>query len=819
MKTSFRFRAGLSTLGLCAALASPPAWAQGAPAPAEASQDSGIADIVVTAQRREETLQRAALAIDAVTGGGLVKSGITDAFALTKAIPALTVTSGGGSNASLYLRGVGNTTTSSYADPAIAISYDGVFMGRSAAAFGTAFYDLERVEVLKGPQGILYGRNATGGAINVIPARPKLGDASGGFTISTGNYKAVDAQAFVNLPLGENAALRVAGTHNSHDGYNRDGTSDLNTNGVRAQLLFKPTDTFSIRLAADYTKLAGKGTGSTYEGNYNPGPSGYVFVPSGLDNSEGLGTPAANAYRQTLIGAPGFGFLGAMQDKPFQDYDYWGVNAEVNYETGIGTFTFLPAYRKSSGASIFQVPSFNSGKINETDTQYSFEGRLAGKTGPVDYIVGGYFFHEKIDALNTYNQEYVLPLQNYIQSTRSFAGFGQLTFHVSDRLRLVGGARYTKDHKRLDGTINNFITFCGGLPPANIVPPASFAAGCAAPGALPRYPTFDTPQQTVDWLVANGWIAPNTTLTPTPQVFPLVNGIGTILKTDNPVHDGGNYSRVTWKASAEFDVAPDSLLYATFETGYRAGGFQLSEGRTTYKPEFLDAYTIGSKNRFLGGKLQLNIEAFLWKYRDQQITYFTVDPSGTLISSTENVGRMTTKGVDVDVIVKPARHTLLNAKIQYLDATYNNLHLLTAPPRDNIGCPGTPTGATAGGAPVIDFDCSGRQAVHAPKWAVNLGGEQRVPVGDFQIVASINTSWRDTQQGGFEYLSFQRIPAYWSTDVNLALESADNWTLSAYMINVENNRHRVAPVAAPTGQAVTIFTPPRTYGVRLSARF
>src|SRR5690606_18341209 len=146
-----------------------------------------------------------------------------------------------------------------------------------------------------------------------------------------------------------------------------------------------------------------------------------------------------------------------------------------------------------------------------------------------------------------------------------------------------------------------------------------------------------------------------------PQMFPVLSGRGVIVKTYNPVVDGGTYSRVTWKASAEFDVTDQSLLYATAESGYRAGGFQLAEGKSYYNPEFITAYSIGSKNRFLDNRVQLNLEAFWWKYKDQQITYFTVDTSGTLINSNENAGRATIKGLDVDLIVKPASATTLNA--------------------------------------------------------------------------------------------------------------------------------------------------------------
>ncbi len=806
----------LASTALSIAITATPALAQDA-----AEDTGGIEDIVVTAQRKEESLQDAAIAIDAVTGDRLVESGITTANDLNKIIPALTINNGGGSNSSLYMRGIGNRTTSSYADPAIAISYDGVFMGRSAAAFGAAFFDLERVEVLKGPQGILYGRNATGGAINILPAKPEIGERTGQFVLGYGNFNAVDVQGAVNLPIGNNSAFRLAANRISRDGFNRDGTSDADSYGARAQFLTEPTDALSIRIAADYTHVGGLGAGSTYEGNYQPGPAGYTFIPSGLDNNEGMYTAAANAYRRTLLGAPGFGFFTNLQDRPYQDYAYYGINAELNYDSSIGTFTLIPAWRKTKGSSKWAVPSFNSGFIDETDTQFSLEARLASNNGTgLDYVVGGYYFDEKIEADNTYNQEFVLPLQEYVQTTRSYALFGQLTYNISEDFRLVGGARYTNDKKDMDGIINNFITFCGGLPPANITPPASFAAGCAAPSALPRYPTLDTPAETISWLVANGWIAPGTTLQANPQVIPLLNGRGTILKTHNPVVASGTSDRITYKLGVEFDVAEDSLLYASFETGYRAGGFQLAEGDPTYNPEFIDAFTLGSKNRFMDGKVQLNVEAFYWKYRDQQVTYFSLDTSGVLINSTRNIGKATNKGFDIDLIVAPTRGTTLNAKVQYLDAKYKDLHFFTAAPRDNIGCPFTLTGQFAGGAPVKDFNCSGNTALYSPKWAFNLGAEQSIPVGAFELVGAVNTAWRGEQNGGFEYLQTQVIPSYWSTNLSLALRSVDDgWSLTGYVQNIENNRHRASPIAAPTGQAVTIFTAPRQYGLRLQASF
>jgi len=815
MRTAFLITTAMTAIALAS-----PAFAQ--EAQSAASDNSAIGDIIVTAQRKAESLQKAALAIDAVSGDDLAQRGIAGATDITKAVPAISLPSPGGNISSIFIRGVGNVTTSSYNDPAVTPSYDGVVLGRGGGVFGAAFYDLARVEVLKGPQGILYGRNATGGAVNIIPNRPVIGRNGAGFNVSAGNYDAVDADAYVNLGVSDNSALRLGAAYAVRDGYNRDGTDDLRRGSLRAQFLIEPSSDLSLRIGADYTHLGGKGVGGSYVGGYAPdGAGGYAFFPSGLDASEGFNTPAANAFRNQNLGAPAFAFLSAMNSDQRQDSTYWGVNAELNWTTGIGKVTIIPAYRESEDHSLFYGPAFNTAMTNEKIRQASLEARLAGKTGMFDYVVGGFFFNEKIDANNQYNQEFVLPIVNYRHKTDSYAGFGQLTANISDRFRLIGGARYTHDKKSINGLINNFITFCGGPPPALVTPPASFGIGCATPGNMPYYPNFLNTTDTINWLRTNNWIAPSSTDQAGYQVFPLLTGAGAILKTYNPVVDSKGFSRVTWKGSAEFDLSPHNLLYATVESGYRAGGLQMTESKTSYKPEFITAYTIGSKNRFLDNHVQLNLEGFIWKYRDQQITYFTVDTSGTLINSNENAGRATIKGFDVDLLIKPTGRTTLNAKVQYLDSRYDDLHLYTAAPRDNFNCAYTFTGGTAGGAPVKDFNCSGNPLLFSPKWTVNLGAEQKVPLGErLELVANVDTAWRDRQWGGFEYLAFENIPAYWMTDAALTLrDPSGGWSLTAYVRNIEDKRRDLAPQASPLGMAVGHFSAPRTYGLRLSGNF
>ena len=171
-----------------------------------------------------------------MTPAELANAGVVTPTSLNASVPSLFVTRGGGATTSFFIRGVGNFTNNGYSDPAVAFNVDQVYYGRPTATTGT-FYDLDRIEVLKGPQGTLYGRNATGGAINIIPTKPKLGELSGYASAGYGRFNAVDLEGAVNVPLGQGAALRLSGKYFDTEGFNDDGTSDEVGHAVRAQLL------------------------------------------------------------------------------------------------------------------------------------------------------------------------------------------------------------------------------------------------------------------------------------------------------------------------------------------------------------------------------------------------------------------------------------------------------------------------------------------------------------------------------------------------------------------------------------------------------
>jgi iron complex outermembrane receptor protein len=794
-----------------------------------AGNRDGIDTIIVTARRRDESLQDVGIAIDALGADAIEDRGISNATELTNAIPAISFTQGGSNITSVYMRGVGNNTTSSFNDPAVIPNYDGVSIGRASGVLGTAFFDIERVEVLKGPQGILYGRNSTGGNINIIPARPQIGVFGAGGNLVIGNYDALGLDAFVNVPVGENAAFRFSGSRQRHDGYYSDGTGDQDVWAGRAQFLIEPTETLSVRIAGDYTSLGGLGPGASYIGQLQTLPPNFggtdtpagtfTYVPTTLFTpDDGLFTPEANAYRMTNFLAVSRSFTQPLTLPQSQDSAYWGLNAEVGIETGIGDITIIPAYRESKDDSFFYGPAFNRGQVHEKITQFSTEARLAGSAGMLDYVVGGIYYTESMSARNGYNQETILPVLAYEFDLESWAAFGQLTLNVTDSLRLIGGLRYTRDEKHMDGGTTAFVVQCTTNPPTPASP-------CAAPGAVPTLPDSTDLQEVLDFLVADGWVSPASVFNPTggQSIWPLLNGLGRVTANPSAVDQILVNDRVTWRLGVEYDVAPDNLLYATVESGYRAGAVQLQVGLETYDPETIMAYTIGSKNRFLDDRLQLNIEGFYWNYKNQHATFALTDTAGVGRNATFNYGDATIYGFDLDIVARPTRNTTLGAKVQYLNATYDTAVISSAFPRSNFGCAATDTGELTGPAtvqPIVSFDCSGESLLFSPEWTLNFDAEQVIPISDrLELVARGNAAFRDDQEGISSYTDYGEIPSYWIFDASLGVVDIDTGlSVTAFIRNIGDTRRNLFP-QDNIGLIVAHWNPPRTYGVRASFEF
>lgn len=738
---------------------------------AQTADAPGLEEIIVTAQRREENLQRAAIAVSALSGEQIAAAGSTRVQDLTQLVPSLQVATAAGPYALFYLRGVGNFTGNSLSDSALAMNLDGVYISRPSSTAGM-FYDVERLEVLKGPQGTLYGRNATGGAINVITRKPS--NEFGGFgSLDAGNYGLVKFEGALNAPLSDTTALRIAGQTVDRDGYFSDGAGDAQDRAGRVQLSFEPSADLSIVASADYYQQQGKGTGATLIRN-----STGKFVG---DPSIGNTDPRISAlYRQTLV-FPAGDFLGPILEKTLiaqtptrvrQDNEFWGVAATIDWRTAAGDLTIIPAHRRSTLDYVSTVPGFLIDQ-NEKDEQTSLEVRLASAPDrTISYLVGAYYIDESIEvAPATYDQQYNASTQQVQPETRSYAAFARLGYSITDTFRLTGGVRFTHDEKEIAGQYNPRTVVC-----LTLAPP-SFCIGGANQITVPGAP-----------IVLD--------------------------------HDA-SWSETTWRAGVEWDAAADSLLYATVETGFKAGGFFFTNDDPAYDPEKLTAYTVGAKNRFFDDRVQLNVEAFYWKYRDQQLSHLLVDSRNAVIFGTENVGKATMQGVELELQWLALENTHVSADVQYLDAVYDEFdytlpRLSPAPP--TTACSVRPQTQNLWGV-----NCDGKAPPQSPEWTVNLGVQQTFPFGNgAALVADLRTHYQSETLTGLEFLPSEIQESYWMSNASLTFRAPENhWSLSAYVSNIEDEDVVDGTFVHPLASDLVTATlrPPRTYGARLVVNF
>ena len=752
----------LSSLILTSAMSSVPALAQTAaplppaesPATAQTPQQ-GLGDIIVTAQRRSESSQKAALSLVAVSGDALRAAGVNNIDALARQTAGIEIQPSGGPYTTFTVRSVSNLSGSAFSDPSIAVNINGVYLA-TPTTFRGLFYDLDRVELLKGPQGTLYGRNATGGAINIIPNRPNFQLGAEG-SIDLGNYSHFDATGAINLPATDTLAFRIAGQHAHHSGYLSLGTNDEDVNAVRGSALFKPNADLSIMLSADWSHEGGKGPGATLRKACStlgrPGVSCFVADPY-TDVGD-----LPSYY--TSVG------IAVQSRNPFLDNTYYGFGLNADWTTGIGTISLVGGFRKSdidfnSTATSWQIEE------NQHPTQKSLEVRLASPSGQrFGYVVGAYYLDTSIHA-NAFSES--ATGKNYSDSFTNLSGwtgalFTQLSYEIAPRLRLVGGARYTYEKKNSDSLRYRVVT------------------------------------------VGPDPVFPNPPLTP-----PALSVIGSI-----------DFNKVNWKAGFEFDAAPRSLVYANVSTGFKAGGFYYGPpGFTTYDPENVTSYVVGTKNRFFANKLQFNLEGFYLNYNNQQISFVKlVNGFSTLV--TENAAKSHAYGLDLDSQLLVSHTTKLSFQMQYLHSRYDNFTYLTlgAPPAARTTCV-----VSAGTPPNASVDCSGQPTLRSPTWTVVGSVEQGIPLGagGARLVGEADLRYESEYQTDASYLP--EAIAYASTRINMTFgyEAPNNeWSLKAYVDNVTDATTITATTQSTSyavNQAFGVrLLPPRTFGVRAQAKF
>jgi iron complex outermembrane receptor protein len=806
-----RLAATTSALGLiCGAT---PALAQNEAAATATEDTGGIQDIIVTAQRRSESAQKTALSIVAFSGDDLRSAGIAKPDDLTKLAPGLQV--GGGTTTQVYIRGVGDFGVTATANPAVATSIDGVGIARPQAISGN-FYDIERIEVLKGPQGTLYGRNASGGALNILTAQPKFGEFSGYAEGNVGNYNQYGIEGAFNVPAGDNSAFRLSYQLNRRDGYLTDGGDDDNHEALRFQGKFTAGDRLTIRTIMAYTHLGGNGTGlalmpalaglSAWTGNTSPAAGAAYLARAGAIFNGALAggcnpAPTGNCPPPpALLADPSTSTL-------FQNVKSYTASMQLDYDMDWATLTMIPAYRRTEGAFAVQ-PSFlysvggvydaQGDRTNgETSDQYSLEMRLSHSSDNLKWVIGAYGFKE--DQSNDFSL-YGGLIQNQRVSgqlgTKAAAVFGQLTYSLADTIRLTGGLRYTSD-KRDAFNLNK-----QGISPTVTAPAA--ITGLPPIPCLPNVPVA-------------GARLPGT-------LCPLIN------QTPGYYDSSVTFNKVTWKAGVEVDLGPQSMLFADVSTGFKAGGFNQAVSLTQptklqpYAPETITAYTLGIKNRFMDNKIQLNIEGFYWDYKDLQLSSQAFDGAGLIVLLTQNAGKARVAGGDVNLVVRPWTGGTLRGAIEYVDSEYKQFVIQQSAmfvPPGRVGC-----GVSAPNAQgLVTVDCSGKPLIRSPKWSGNAGFNQVIDMangGNFTIDADV--SFAGSRYVSADFTAAQLAKSYANISASLTYNAPDSrWFVSAFVRNLTNaviytggGGHQAAFVS---GWNTSNIAPPRTWGGRFGVKF
>jgi iron complex outermembrane receptor protein len=739
------------------------AFAEDAPA----ASSGQLEEITVTAERREETAQKAPIAISVVSAQELVDAGVNAEEDLTRLVPALSVYQGGQGSIQASIRGVGNLAGNTFAEQAIAFSYDGVYIARGEAIAGNLF-DLDRVEVLKGPQGTLYGRNTNAGAVNLIARAPVLGQWSGDGEVDAGNYSAYKVEGALNVPLGGNSALRLAGQKVYHDGYLVGGYDDQDETDGRATWLWKPTDDVSVKIGGNYTDRGGKGSA----GVQVTGQNGDFLGPN---------TP----QQQALWTAAGF---NPVQGDGRIGMEIKGIHGELDWITPIGTLTVLPAYLSSTEHALHYAAGFPV-HFDQSSNERTGEVRLASPNDQtLTWVVGGYYFDESAAFTLEANQTSFDAINIFPDiTTKSYAGFGQATWKLNDMWRLIGGARYTREDKTAQGeTTTGFSTGYG--PPA---PPG--APACVY-------------------------------LTPTP-----VAGAPTGCYTF--VNNSLSADKVTWRIGVEADVTETSMLYATVSTGFKAGGFYADQNGT-FKPETLTAYTVGSKNRFLDNRLQFNVEAYYWKYKDKQVSHLGPLPSGALDLVTDNAGDATMYGLEPEVLFRVTSQDEFQLTLAYEHATYDRfIYQTLAPgPTGPDTCPTSAAGLAGNGAPLVAVNCGGFTVPNSPEWTATGTYRHTFELGnDHRLIGELSGHYRSSDISSEEQTASEHIGGFTTGDALLTYEHTKDLSVTAYVNNFTNKESyasafftgSIPSATTPVGPLgpTTLVNAPRVWGVRVRASF
>jgi iron complex outermembrane recepter protein len=804
--------------------ATPVALAQNAAQAGNEDSASAVPEIIVTAQKREQNLQDVPIVVTAVSGQLLQDTGVKDIKDLTILTPGLTVTSTTSEAiTTARIRGIGTVGDNPGLESSVGVVIDGVYRPRNGVSFGD-LGELERIEVLKGPQGTLFGKNTSAGVINILTRQPEFDFKVNG-EVSGGNYNSFEAAASVTGPLvSDKVAGRLYAGRGKRDGFYdvsiADGPRNLNEDSdrdfytVRGQLLIRPAETLDIRLIADYSDRDENCCATT---QINSGASGAII--NALSPDTGVALPADPFARQAFLNRP----------MP-QNIEDRGVSAELNWDlAGLGgaTFTSISSYRNwesvmgldadFSTADIWFRAS--DGRFGNEFKQLTQELRLAGQADRLNWLVGAFYSNEELDSAShlaygsDFEAYYSLLFSGgraptlintltgrapgtayaidsgqqdaYSQDSDSYALFTNNSYSFTEQLEGTIGLRYTNEQKSLDSAYTNI----GGN-----------GAACAASRAR--------------FALVNGALA-----TAPPGTVASYYGLGCGTYADPAFNNFSSTqdfdeSEMSGTAKLAYRFSDDFMSYLSYARGYKAGGFNLDRERivsatlgpadpasqadpdTSFPSEEVDSYELGGKSTWFGGSLLLNTAVFYQEYQNFQLNTFT--GISFIVAS---IPEVTSQGVDLDFVWAPMRALSFQGGVTYAETEYGDF------------APG----------PGVSPRLPGNQVSFAPKWSGSLAATYSQPLGaNLQWRSSVGAKTTSSYNTGSDLAPQKMQGGFTLLNARLGLGAQSGlWTVEAWGLNLTDKEYYQVVIDAPlqTGVYDAFLGAPRTYGLTLRMSF
>ena len=742
-------RSGRRTLPLAVAIA------VAATLPAQ-SQAQRLEEVLVTAQKRVENMQDVPISIAAVSGEKLEDAGITRTSDLQAYIPNLTMTEAAiGSN--VFIRGVGSQVNQGF-EQSVATYVDGIYYGRPRQ-LRTPFFDLERVEVLRGPQSILFGKNSIGGALSLTTRKP--GDE---FEAEISAYYEPDHEetifsGIISGPISDTLSGRLSLRKRDIEGYIENvykGTDEMESDEwvARGILAWTPSDNLDITFKAEVGEYDTKGRNMVALGDPAPGGT----------------TPVLNDFQKR-----------AVNDPEFSDNEYDNYTLTLNYALGESTLTSVTGFSSYEFeelldgdigiATVFGIPS------SEDYEQFSQELRLTSAGGETfDYIVGLFYQTSELD----FTESLVLTLPSglnvdiprvYGSDSDLWAAFGQVTWNMSERLRLTAGVRYTEEDK--DGFRNLYTRNLDG---------SVFPADAFAPLGAPLLPL---------------------------GVFP------------HELDGDRSEDSTTPLVSLQWDVTDFSMLYASVSTGFKAGGFDARSNRSMtadgssnlqFEEEEALSYEAGAKLDLMDGRARLNFAVFRTEYDDLQVSVY----DGVIGFDVQNAAEATTQGLEMDGSLQVTDGLVLSATLGYTDFKYENY--------PNGACyKGQTPDFVEGGVDFCDWD--GKTNQFTPEWSGTLGANYNRPIGDtLELLASLDLIYSDEYFAAADLDPNLLQDSYVKVNATLGLaDAAGRWDVTLIGSNLTDEEvvsfGNDIPLIGPVQSYFAFVDRPATVAIRGRYRF